>query len=193
MLGGVQGASLAAAPREGRGPVLNPGARAAGDSPGTPGSRASTGGRRPERPTPLARAVRGEATPVCPRSPRRTRREGAASRAAGGQQALPPQPPWPVRLPARARRRTSWKAPGWAYLTGARRGRRLLHRSTETAGRKPRLGSQHPPVRPRRPPKELPDPPASSSLTRPPCRCGWFLLRLRRACALPCRRVSWEL
>ena len=93
-----------------------------------------------------------------------------ASRAAGKQQPLPPQPPWPVRLPARARRRPSWKAPDWAYLTGVRCGNRP---TSQTCGDCLPLGSQYPPVRLRPPPREWSDPPAGV----PPTRRRWFPLR----------------
>lgn len=143
----------------GEGAGLEPG-EAQPPSDSSRGSRASTAGDAqcaPRPPSPRARSPRSSPRRP-PRPPRGSRREGdGGQRQEGSNLSLLSHHGRGYSL-ARARTRTSWKAPGWTYLTGVHWGHRLLHgpAGNECAP----LGSQHPPVRLSLPPRELPDPPS---------------------------------
>lgn len=174
------------------------GGEGAGLEPGEaqPPSDSSRGSRPPPRATPSAphRSPPGPILPEAalrpPRPPRGSRREGdRGQRQEGSNLSLLSHHGRCYSL-ARARTRTSWKAPGWTYLTLVRWGHRLLHRPTGTAYR---------PVRRTRPSAcvclsgscRIHPPPAPPTKSR--CLCGRFPLRHTSACALPGRRVCWEL
>lgn len=94
---------------EGAGP--EPGEAGPPSDSSAQGSRASTAGATQRAPRPPPGPGHPKAALSGPCSLRGTRGEEDPGRRLEEQQPLPPQPPWPVRLPARARRRTSWKAP----------------------------------------------------------------------------------
>lgn len=136
------------------------------------GSRACTAGdaQCAPRPPPPGPVLPGAALSVPPAPERESwgRRPGPA---AGRQQPLPPQPPWPGLLP-RPRPHTDFLEstrpglPDWRPLgppTPSRTRRECVP-----------LGSQHPPVRLSLPPRELPDPPSQQlpQLDRAVCAAG---------------------
>lgn len=118
-----------------------------------PGARAPPRGRRPAPRGPHPGPLAPKQPPASPSSRRATGRAG--DRAGGRKTAvLPSSATMAGATPsARARRLTSWKAPGWPYLTGTRWGHRP---PSQTYGDSLPLGDQHQPVCPCLPPRELP-------------------------------------